>query len=433
MTEPFVQVGIMSATQIDFDLSPHYIYEEESCTGKSSATYSEGKIRWRQQLYDELVFESVDGDSASFTLFNVVIGKQFHWERFEDQKFRGNLKFIVEGDQITAVNVVPVEKYLESVVSSEMNATASPALLQAHAVISRSWLFHQMQSKTKENSCDRFVDTEESLIRWQDREDHLHFDVCADDHCQRYQGITRISSPKAIEAVCSTRGQVLTSEGELCDARFSKCCGGAMEQFSTCWEDKDYTYLRPLRDNGDVDNLPDLTDEAEAKKWILSSPDAFCNTTDKQVLSQVLNDYDQETHHFYRWEVRYSQTQLSQLVARRSGIDYGLIQDLVPIERGPSGRIKQLKIIGSLRTRIIGKELEIRHTLSESHLYSSAFVVDKELDDNGEVRFVLHGAGWGHGVGLCQIGAAVMGVKGYTYSDILNHYYPGSEITQMYK
>lgn len=433
MTEPFVQVGIMSATQIDFDLSPHYIYKEEACTGKSSATYSEGKIRWRQQLYDELVFESVDGDSASFTLFNVVIGKQFHWQRVEDQKFRGNLKFIVEGDQITAVNVVPVEKYLESVVSSEMNATASPALLQAHAVISRSWLFHQMQSKTKENSCDRFVDTDESLIRWQDREDHLHFDVCADDHCQRYQGITRISSPKAIEAVCSTRGQVLTSEGELCDARFSKCCGGAMEQFSTCWEDKDYTYLRPLRDNGDVDNLPDLTDEAEAKKWILSSPDAFCNTTDKQVLSQVLNDYDQETHHFYRWQVSYSQTQLSQLVARRSGIDYGLIQDLVPIERGPSGRIKQLKIIGSLRTRIIGKELEIRHTLSESHLYSSAFVVDKGLDDNGEIRFVLHGAGWGHGVGLCQIGAAVMGVKGYTYADILNHYYPGSEITQMYK
>ena len=271
------------------------------------------------------------------------------------------------------------------------------------------------------------------LIKWYDHEAHKNFDVCADDHCQRYQGITRASTPQAIEAVSATRGEVLMYKGAICDARFSKCCGGAFEEFQNCWENVKHPYLIRQRDSKTEKQLPDLTIEAEADKWIRTSPVAFCNTQDKKILSQVLNNYDQETADFYRWKVSYSQQELSELIHQRSGIDFGQIIDLIPVERGTSGRLVRLKIVGTLQTLIIGKELEIRRTLSTSHLYSSAFVVDKEYGDELPSRFILTGAGWGHGVGLCQIGAAVMGEQGYKYEEILSHYYPGSTLEKQYK
>ena len=345
----------------------------------------------------------------------------------------------MENGKLTGINVIHVEDYLTSVISSEMSATASLELLKAHAVISRSWLLVQIQ-KNKEiaeaqTDYSAFTQTDEELIRWYDREDHTHFDVCADDHCQRYQGITRASTDIVRQAIAATRGQVLTSEGKICDARFSKCCGGAFEEFQYCWEDIKYPYLAKQRDyRVDSEKLPDLTQEAEAERWIRTSPEAFCNTTDKKILSQVLNSYDQETTDFYRWKVEYTQDELSALILKRSGIDYGQIIDLIPIARGTSGRLWKLKIVGTKKTLTIGKELEIRRTLSPSHLYSSAFVVDRtEVSEEGVPgRFILTGAGWGHGVGLCQIGAAVMGEQGYEYDAILLHYYIGASIDKLY-
>ena len=352
---------------------------------------------------------------------------------------------IRDSDRLTAINIIPIEDYLTSVISSEMSATASLELLKAHAVISRSWLLNKLKvanGKLKvimhpDNTANFELSTLPSqLIKWYDHEAHKNFDVCADDHCQRYQGITRTSTPQAIEAVFATRGEVLMYEGEICDARFSKCCGGAFEEFQNCWENVKHPYLIGQRDSKTETRLPDLTKEVEADKWIRTSPAAFCNTHNKQVLSQVLNNYDQETTDFYRWRVCYSQQELSELIHKRSGIEFGKIIDLIPVERGTSGRLVRLKIVGTLRTLIIGKELEIRRTLSSSHLYSSAFVVDKEYkEDEKEIpsRFILTGSGWGHGVGLCQIGAAVMGEQGYKYKEILSHYYPGSAIEQQYK
>ena len=395
--------------------------------------------------YDELSFTPQQDTSSFFELQDVTIGINFHWERKEVQRFKGELKIIVEDDRLTAINIIPIEDYLTSVISSEMSATASLELLKAHAVISRSWLLNKLKvanGKLKvimhpDNTANFELSTLPSqLIKWYDHEAHKNFDVCADDHCQRYQGITRTSTPQAIEAVFATRGEVLMYEEEICDARFSKCCGGAFEEFQNCWENVKHPYLIGQRDSKTETRLPDLTKEAEADKWIRTSPAAFCNTHNKQVLSQVLNNYDQETTDFYRWRVCYSQQELSELIHKRSGIEFGKIIDLIPVERGTSGRLVRLKIVGTLRTLIIGKELEIRRTLSSSHLYSSAFVVDKEYkEDEKEIpsRFILTGSGWGHGVGLCQIGAAVMGEQGYKYKEILSHYYPGSAIEQQYK
>lgn len=312
-----------------------------------------------------------------------------------------------------------MEDYLESVISSEMSATSNLPLLMAHAVISRSWLMSQKENKAKPNTQERHGD---AFIRWYDHTDHTFFDVCADDHCQRYQGITMETSPNVAEAIRRTRGELLTYNGEICDARFSKCCGGAMEEFQYCWDDTPKPYLKGIGDTPS-EKIPDLTIEENARQWIMSEPESFCNTKDKRILSQVLNDYDQETTDFYRWHVSYTQEQLTELVNRKLGMDLGTITDLVPLKRGKSGRIYELKIVGSKKTIVIGKELEIRRALSESHLYSSAFVVDKH--DN---VFDIHGAGWGHGVGLCQIGAAVMGDKGYSYDEILKHYYPEAQI-----
>lgn len=593
MNEPQVHVGILFEPQIEFTLHAPYRIGGNEVTGHQAATYDHGRILWQGRLYDELLFEPQDEQTASFELHGVTIGINFHWERKEDQRFQGALKIIVEDGKLTGINVVRVEDYLTSVISSEMSATASLELLKAHAVISRSWLLAQIgslspapsprergeqaftspsplppgegpgerpayqtanpltysllksyQSQMKKEPTEaekvmwqmlrgkqlgdkfrrqhiignyiadfvclekklvieidggyhstpeqqaydeertRYLQTqgykvlrftneavvatpetvlnqikaassplsagegtgerpeEDELIRWFDREDHTRFDVCADDHCQRYQGITRASTDIVRQAIRATRGQVLMSEGRICDARFSKCCGGAFEEFQYCWEDTPYPYLLKQRDwrirKGNTSEpaagLPDLTIEAEADRWIRTSPEAFCNTTDKHILSQVLNNYDQETTDFYRWCVEYTQEELSALILKRSGVDYGQIIDLVPVARGTSGRLWKLKIVGTKKTLTIGKELEIRRTLSPSHLYSSAFVVDKhDLSPEGiPGRFTLIGAGWGHGVGLCQIGAAVMGEQGYKYDEILLHYYIGASIEKIY-
>ena len=446
MQEPVITVGILSGKEIGFSFPKEFISSDGiAICGIQQAVYRKGKICWQEKEYDELSFTPQQDTSSFFELQDVTIGINFHWERKEVQRFKGELKIIVEDDRLTAINIIPIEDYLTSVISSEMSATASLELLKAHAVISRSWLLNKLKvanGKLKvimhpDNTANFELSTLPSqLIKWYDHEAHKNFDVCADDHCQRYQGITRTSTPQAIEAVFATRGEVLMYEEEICDARFSKCCGGAFEEFQNCWENVKHPYLIGQRDSKTETRLPDLTKEAEADKWIRTSPAAFCNTHNKQVLSQVLNNYDQETTDFYRWRVCYSQQELSELIHKRSGIEFGKIIDLIPVERGTSGRLVRLKIVGTLRTLIIGKELEIRRTLSSSHLYSSAFVVDKEYkEDEKEIpsRFILTGSGWGHGVGLCQIGAAVMGDQGYKYKEILSHYYPGSAIEQQYK
>lgn len=446
MQEPVITVGILSGKEIGFSFPKEFISSDGiAICGIQQAVYRKGKICWQEKEYDELSFTPQQDTSSFFELQDVTIGINFHWERKEVQRFKGELKIIVEDDRLTAINIIPIEDYLTSVISSEMSATASLELLKAHAVISRSWLLNKLKvanGKLKvimhpDNTANFELSTLPSqLIKWYDHEAHKNFDVCADDHCQRYQGITRASTPQAIEAVFATRGEVLMYEGEICDARFSKCCGGAFEEFQNCWENVKHPYLIGQRDSKTETRLPDLTKEVEADKWIRTSPAAFCNTHNKQVLSQVLNNYDQETTDFYRWRVCYSQQELSELIHKRSGIEFGKIIDLIPVERGTSGRLVRLKIVGTLRTLIIGKELEIRRTLSSSHLYSSAFVVDKEYkEDEKEIpsRFILTGSGWGHGVGLCQIGAAVMGEQGYKYKEILSHYYPDSAIEQQYK
>lgn len=436
--EPIVSVGIVSASKLCFSLNaPYTVCNLEQC-GKQVVELSEGRILWENNFYDELLFEPNDTQS-SFTLEDVTIGVNFHWERKEAQTFLGKLRFIVENNNICAINELSVETYLISVISSEMRATSSLELLKAHAVISRSWLLAQMEQRKVENNNavkqPSLFKTDEEIVRWYDREDHKHFDVCADDHCQRYQGITKAANKHVVEAIEQTAGEILTSHGEICDARYSKCCGGAVEEFQYCWENIKKPYLQALPDTmPDTTPLPDLADEAVVHHWILSSPRAFCNTTDQKVLSQVLNDFDQETTDFYRWTQTYSQAEVKQLLEEKLGVLFGDVIDLIPLERGKSGRIYRLKIVGKERTLIIGKELEIRRSLSKSHLYSSAFIVEKvDIKDGVPQQFVIKGAGWGHGVGLCQIGAAMMGKQGYRYEEILLHYYKGAEITKAYQ
>ncbi|MDE6349256.1 MAG: SpoIID/LytB domain-containing protein [Bacteroides sp.] len=472
MKEPQVRVGILSAPQIKFDLpTPYLMWGDYSSgvvtyhkivSGPQTVSYEYGKILWNGRKFEHLRFEPVD-ESAFFELKDVTIGIGFHWERKENQRFQGVLKFVPDNGKLIAVNVIRVEEYLTSVISSEMSANASLELLKAHAVISRSWVLSQSCLSPGPSPVERGTDTPGDGLRWYNRDSHHLFDVCADDHCQRYQGITRASTDLVKQAVAATRGQVLQYGGKICDARYSKCCGGALEEFQYCWEDTPHPYLRKQRDfrvfhpnscdlsseairsGNALPELPDLTDEQEATRWIRTTPPAFCHTTDKRILSQVLNHYDQETTDFYRWKVEYTQNELSALIKERSGIDYGQIVDLIPVARGTSGRIWKLKIVGTRRTLTIGKELEIRRTLSASHLYSSAFVVEKEgslpVEEAADeavattvpARFVLIGAGWGHGVGLCQIGAAVMGEQGYKYDAILLHYYNGASIVSLYE
>jgi SpoIID/LytB domain protein len=403
--QPNVTVGIVSGQKIEFALNGAYTAKGATIEGKQTVEFSEGGILWNGNQYRELTFTPATAD-ASFSLFDVTIGVNFHWERKETQVFLGTLRLVVESDKITAINELPVEQYLASVISSEMKATAGLELLKAHAVISRSWLLAQMKRREeageKRDGFFSFIKKDDELIRWYDREDHAIFDVCADDHCQRYQGITKQTSASVEKALKATRGQILCYGDEICDARFSKCCGGKTEEFQYCWEDA-------------------------PKPYLVSVDDPFCHTNDKAVLQQVLNDYDLETNDFYEWTVEYTTKELSRIVNDKLKEDFGDIVDLVPLERGKSGRIWKLKIVGTKKTFTIGKELEIRRALSESHLYSSAFDVEKTA--NG---FRLKGKGWGHGVGLCQIGAAVMGQQGYTYDQILLHYYQNAEIKRIY-
>ena len=443
--QPNVNVGIVSGQKIHFSLNKPYLAKGEMVTGEQEVAFSEGGILWNGNQYSSLTFHPQSAD-ASFSLSDVTIGVNFHWERKETQTFLGTLHFVVESDKICAINELPVERYLESVISSEMSATSSLELLKAHAVISRSWLLAQMKKRREVaesgNNFFSFVKKDDRLIRWYDREDHTIFDVCADDHCQRYQGITKETSPHVAEAIRQTKGQILMDGDDICDARFSKCCGGVTEEFQYCWEDTPKNYLSSVRDIiqgvksvGSAAPLPSLQDEAAAEAWIRSNPPAFCNTTDKKILSQVLNDYDQETADFYRWKVTLTQEKLKQLLDEKLKMNFGDILDLQAEERGKSGRISKLRIVGTEKTFVIGKELEIRRALSDTHLYSSAFVVDRcDIDEKGvPQRFDIIGAGWGHGVGLCQIGAAVMGEEGFDYDAILLHYYQGAEIKKVYK
>ena len=445
--QPNVNVGIVSGQKIHFSLNKPYLAKGEMVTGEQEVAFSEGGILWNGNQYSSLTFHPQSAD-ASFSLSDVTIGVNFHWERKETQTFLGTLHFVVESDKICAINELPVERYLESVISSEMSATSSLELLKAHAVISRSWLLAQMKKRREVaesgNNFFSFVKKDDRLIRWYDREDHTIFDVCADDHCQRYQGITKETSPHVAEAIRQTKGQILMDGDDICDARFSKCCGGVTEEFQYCWEDTPKNYLSSVRDiiqgvksvgSATPPPLPSLQDEAAAEAWIRSNPPAFCNTTDKKILSQVLNDYDQETADFYRWKVTLTQEKLKQLLDEKLKMNFGDILDLQAEERGKSGRISKLRIVGTEKTFVIGKELEIRRALSDTHLYSSAFVVDRcDIDEKGvPQRFDIIGAGWGHGVGLCQIGAAVMGEEGFDYDAILLHYYQGAEIKKVYK
>ena len=445
--QPNVNVGIVSGQKIHFSLNKPYLAKGEMVTGEQEVAFSEGGILWNGNQYSSLTFHPQSAD-ASFSLSDVTIGVNFHWERKETQTFLGTLHLVVESDKICAINELPVERYLESVISSEMSATSSLELLKAHAVISRSWLLAQMKKRREVaesgNNFFSFVKKDDRLIRWYDREDHTIFDVCADDHCQRYQGITKETSPHVAEAIRQTKGQILMDGDDICDARFSKCCGGVTEEFQYCWEDTPKNYLSSVRDiiqgvksvgSASPAPLPSLQDEAAAEAWIRSNPPAFCNTTDKKILSQVLNDYDQETADFYRWKVTLTQEKLKQLLDEKLKMNFGDILDLQAEERGKSGRISKLRIVGTEKTFVIGKELEIRRALSDTHLYSSAFVVDRcDIDEKGvPQRFDIIGAGWGHGVGLCQIGAAVMGEEGFDYDAILLHYYQGAEIKKVYK
>lgn len=438
-SEPIITVGIMRAERIGFFFdSPFRCAEMPNITfdGEYEVLLSDnGRVSFFEQEFDSLHFTPIEtqdytSEDGYFELEDVVIGIDFHWERKENQCFKGGLTFMIEQGKVVAVNEIPTEAYIFSVISSEMSATASLELLKAHAVISRSWLLKPIIHN--EHNANAVLEhcTDDEVIKWYERDSHELYNVCADDHCQRYQGITRARTENVRLAIEATRGLVLAYNGEICDARFSKSCGGVSETFGSCWADEDYAYLQRVVDTPNLDSradAPDLTIEANAEKWIRGAYDSFCNTTDKDILSQVLNNYDQETVDFYRWKVEYTTEQLSELVSRKSGIDFGEIKALEPISRGASGRLTRLRIVGTKRTMIVGKELEIRRWLSESHLYSSAFVVDKT--DKG---FVLTGAGWGHGVGLCQIGAAVMGAKGFSYDQILSHYFIDSKIEQLY-
>ncbi len=437
-----ISVGILAAQEINVFFRGEYRESTTSTlyTQKLKLSWKKGQVEVENTsgirlLSLPLCFCPQEADSSTFELSDVTIGIHFHWERKENQRFKGRLKIIAENGQLRAVNILDIEDYLQSVISSEMSAMSFPELLKTHAVISRSWLLAQRakaECRKGQTAQTNFINDTSTYIRWYDREDHLYFDVCADDHCQRYQGIQKITAPAVRQAIEATRGEILTYQGEVCDTRFSKCCGGITENFENVWEKNIHPYLKSVPDTPEHTPFSyDLTQEAAMERWVKEKPNVFCHTNDKNILANVLNDYDQETTDFFRWEVYYTQQELSELIRNRLGMDFGQIEELIPIERGPSGRLIRLQVVGSKKSRIIGKELLIRKALSPTHLYSSAFIVEKKTADDKTCGFRLIGAGWGHGVGLCQIGAAVMSYKGYTYREILRHYFPGTEIEQL--
>jgi stage II sporulation protein D len=440
MKEPIISIGISTGKEIQFELYGEFTLRENGTkisgviTAKAAGAFI-SLFRDSGEIFTgrEILITPYDFESESFLLRDVVIGKNFHWQKKEDQRFRGTLKLIREKGKITAVNILPLEEYLRSVISSEMSPNSSSEFLKAHAVVSRGWLLAQLEKKNRK-AVSEFV-SETEIIRWYDREDHNGFDFCADDHCQRYQGVTKINNETASYAISATRGLALTYNGRICDTRYSKCCGGMTESFENVWEPEIHPYLQSVSDskfepNGDEF---DLRDERSFAKWIEANPNAFCNTSDRKILSQILVDFDLSTDDFFRWRVEYTQDELAEIIRLKSGIDFGVITDLIPVERGYSGRIIKLKITGSQKTMTVGKELEIRKILSNTHLLSSAFTIKKENISPGyPQKFVLDGAGWGHGVGLCQIGAAVMGEIGYNFDEILTHYFPKTIIQKIY-
>jgi stage II sporulation protein D len=454
--EPIIRVGLLAAKTVEFELNDEFFFDTiKFIPGIYTASCQNGIIQLKYQsnhLFVNNKFEFIPANlSSTFILKDVTIGIGFHWEKQENQEFKGGIILQVEKDLIRVINTVPLESYLCSVISSEMSAMNDINLLSAHAIVSRSWLLAQIQNRGKglsnktiesesgseRNSFGYFNQSEkkfheEEIIKWYDREDHEEFDVCADDHCQRYQGITKVISENAVKAIEATRGKVLIFNNEICDARFSKCCGGITEDFENIWQSVKVPYLVAIRDI-ESKMFPKVAHYGN-DQFILSEPEAFCNTSDPEILSQVLVDFDRTTTNFYRWNVEYDQEELSSLISRKSGIDFGEIKDMIPIERGNSGRIIRLKIVGTKRVLIVGKELEIRKWLSESHLYSSAFIVEKCFEKGNYVpsKFTLRGAGWGHGAGMCQIGAAVMSQKGYSVNQILEHYYYGATLQKIY-
>jgi stage II sporulation protein D len=437
--EPVIRVGIIEhASEVHGTFNGPFTVGRVLCTGEfhirgESGTLSCYDTKGRK-VFSGGTLECRHVGGATVTLDDVVIGIHFHWERKERQTFHGDLRCVVRSNNsITVINIVSVEEYLASVISSEMSAGAPMELLKAQAITSRSWLVAMLEREQRNVGVAslRSIQNDRELIRWYDREDHELFDVCADDHCQRYQGITKILSPRAVEAIDATRGIFLVYKDEICDARFSKACGGLSEQFEFAWEDKNVPYLTSISD-AKIQHAP-ITSELQAEEWILGSPEAYCNTNDKKILKQILPSYDQETTDFFRWKVEYSRKELEELLRTKSGYDFGTLMNLVPLQRGPSGRIYRLRIEGSNLTLVIGKELEIRRWLSKSYLYSSAFNVNVERGSDGlPRRFILYGAGWGHGVGLCQIGAAVMAAQGFKAEEIVKHYFKGAELSKLY-
>ena len=437
-TEPLIAVGLIeNAAQIDCELQGNYMLGGRAVpAGRYRAVYAAGAVVLSEGSSGELTqgrqvcFKPVALQDTYFTLHNVAIGRAFHWERLQSQRFRGELAFeTFDGAGITAVNRIGLEAYLESVICSEMSPESDAEFLKAHCVISRSWLLAQLELKRAASGSAAPTDR-----AFTDAASHKNFDVCNDDHCQRYHGIARVN-PAAQQSLAATRGQVLISNGEICDARFSKCCGGISERFSTCWQDIDYDYLTPVADcaSGGGVFSPPVSAEADARRFILADPAAFCNVTDRDLLARVLPDFDFETQQFFRWSVTLSQEELQNLLKQKTDIDFGEIKSLTPLARGDSGRIYKLKITGAKAKKVISKELAIRRALSPAHLYSSAFIVEPSGDRNGMPEaFTLRGAGWGHGVGLCQIGAAAMAAQGYRYDAILAHYFRGAALKTIY-
>jgi len=434
--QPKITVGIMDRrTEVHGRLDGNFRRDEFGpVSGRFSVKTQAGMIVLTDEANHEICrsksIRLTGQQGSAFSLFNVTIGNRFHWERTEDQTFHGDLILVFRKDgTISAINQISLEDYLTSVISSEMSGDAPMEFLKTHAILSRSWLLAALDRKKKKNErstpVSQTTKKHGEVIRWHDQEDHELFDICADDHCQRYQGITKVVSGHAEEAVRGTRGIVITHQDEICDARYSKACGGITEDFDTAWDNKRVPYLRSISD-ASVPHRP-ITTEEEASAWILSNPEAYCFTKDESLLEKILPDFDRETKGFFRWKIEYSRTELEEILREKSGYDFGTLQEIVPLRRGPSGRIFRLRIVGSKRSMVVGKELEIRRWLSRSHLYSSAFIVRVE----GE-RFVFHGAGWGHGVGLCQIGAAVMAIRGFSAEEILSHYFRGVEVKKIY-
>jgi len=437
--EPIITVGIIDhSIEVHGFLNDEYVVNGvDRVAGEFSARPDNGfvllNLNGAKDVRANGAIKCVGVSASSFSLKDVAIGSTFHWERNEEQTFRGNLRLVCRNDgTLTVINEIPVEDYLESVISSEMNADAPIEFLKAHAVVSRSWLVAMLERiKEKPSIAAPRAASEGQIVRWYDREDHDIFDVCADDHCQRYHGITKILSDNVRNAVAETRGMVIVNDGKVCDARFSKACGGFTEEYETAWEEKHVPYLESISDS--AAQHPRLNTEQEVEEWILSNPNVYCNVANKKTLQQILPSFDLETTNFFRWAIEYQREELEEIIRTKSGIDFGILLDLVPVQRGPSGRIVKLKIHGSKRTIVVGKELEIRRWLSESHLYSSAFIVMTERDDkNVPRRFLIYGAGWGHGVGMCQIGAAAMATKGCDARTIVNHYFPKANIMKLY-